>query len=53
MLLVDQISSSRNENRSPSERNVTATIGLVVHAAGNFIVNLITFVHLQICPYVL
>nr|XP_023019990.1 zinc transporter ZIP9-B isoform X1 [Leptinotarsa decemlineata]XP_023019991.1 zinc transporter ZIP9-B isoform X2 [Leptinotarsa decemlineata] len=35
MLLVDQISQSRNENLNPSERNVTATIGLVVHAAAD------------------
>lgn len=35
MLLVDQISQSRNENLSPSERNITATIGLVVHAAAD------------------
>lgn len=35
MLLVDQISQSRNENVNPSERNITATIGLVVHAAAD------------------
>ncbi|KAI4454781.1 solute carrier family 39 zinc transporter member 9-related [Holotrichia oblita] len=35
MLLVDQISENRNENLSPSERNITATIGLVVHAAAD------------------
>uniref|UniRef100_V5GNS7 Zinc transporter n=1 Tax=Anoplophora glabripennis TaxID=217634 RepID=V5GNS7_ANOGL len=35
MLMVDQISQSRNENLSPSERNITATIGLVVHAAAD------------------
>ncbi|KAJ8939348.1 hypothetical protein NQ318_005709 [Aromia moschata] len=35
MLLVDQISQRRNENLNPSERNVTATIGLVVHAAAD------------------
>jgi zinc transporter 9 len=35
MLMVDQISQSRNENVSPSERNITATIGLVVHAAAD------------------
>lgn len=37
MLLVDQISVNRNASKNPSERNITATIGLVVHAAGNFI----------------
>ncbi|KAG5865798.1 hypothetical protein JTB14_008024 [Gonioctena quinquepunctata] len=35
MLLVDQISQSRNENLNPSERNITATVGLVVHAAAD------------------
>lgn len=35
MLLVDQISENRNENLNPSERNITATIGLVVHAAAD------------------
>ncbi|XP_057654688.1 zinc transporter ZIP9 [Diorhabda carinulata] len=35
MLLVDQISQSKNENLNPSERNSTATIGLVVHAAAD------------------
>ncbi|KAJ8917280.1 hypothetical protein NQ315_002297 [Exocentrus adspersus] len=35
MLMVDQISQARNENLSPSERNITATIGLVVHAAAD------------------
>lgn len=35
MLLVDQISQSRNETLNPSERNVTATVGLVVHAAAD------------------
>ncbi|CAH2007494.1 unnamed protein product [Acanthoscelides obtectus] len=35
MLMVDQISQSRNENLSPSDRNITATIGLVVHAAAD------------------
>lgn len=34
MLLVDQISINRNASKNPSERNITATIGLVVHAAG-------------------
>lgn len=35
MLLVDQISQGRNESLSPAERNVTATVGLVVHAAAD------------------
>ncbi|KAJ8982053.1 hypothetical protein NQ317_001748 [Molorchus minor] len=35
MLLVDQVSQKRNENLNPSERNITATIGLVVHAAAD------------------
>lgn len=34
MLLVDQISARRNQATNPAERNVTATVGLVVHAAG-------------------
>lgn len=29
------MSQSRNENLTPSERNITATIGLVVHAAAD------------------
>ncbi|CAG9861482.1 unnamed protein product [Phyllotreta striolata] len=33
MLLVDQISQSKNEHVNVADRNVTATIGLVVHAA--------------------
>ena len=37
MMLVDQISTRHNEGVPHSERNVTATIGLVVHAAGLFI----------------
>lgn len=37
MLLVDQISISRNANKNPADRNITATIGLVVHAAGEFL----------------
>lgn len=37
MLLVDQISINRNASKNPSERNITATIGLVVHAAGKYI----------------
>ncbi|XP_022902820.1 zinc transporter ZIP9 [Onthophagus taurus] len=35
MLLVDQISQNRNEHLNPSERNITATVGLVVHAAAD------------------
>ncbi|CAH1118631.1 unnamed protein product [Phaedon cochleariae] len=35
MLLVDQISQSRNEHLNPSDRNITATVGLVVHAAAD------------------
>ncbi|KAJ3652226.1 hypothetical protein Zmor_018208 [Zophobas morio] len=35
MLMVDQISQSKNENLNPSERNITATIGLIVHAAAD------------------
>lgn len=33
MMLVDQISSRRSEGVAP-DKNLTATIGLVVHAAG-------------------
>lgn len=33
MMLVDQISQKRNINRNSTEKNITATIGLVVHAA--------------------
>ncbi|KAF5283111.1 hypothetical protein FQA39_LY17418 [Lamprigera yunnana] len=35
MLLVEQVSQSRNEAVNPAERNVTATVGLVVHAAAD------------------
>lgn len=35
MLLVDQISQSKNENLNPQEKNITATIGLIVHAAAD------------------
>lgn len=35
MLLVEQVSQSRNESLNPAERNVTATVGLVVHAAAD------------------
>ncbi|XP_066148852.1 zinc transporter ZIP9 isoform X1 [Euwallacea fornicatus] len=35
MLVVDQITQSKNENLSPSERNITTTVGLVVHAAAD------------------
>nr|CAI5832117.1 unnamed protein product [Callosobruchus analis] len=34
-MYIFQISQSRNENLSPSDRNITATIGLVVHAAAD------------------
>lgn len=30
-----KISQSRNENLNPADRNITATIGLVVHAAAD------------------
>ncbi|XP_026331089.1 zinc transporter ZIP9-like, partial [Hyposmocoma kahamanoa] len=33
MLLVDQLSSRYNDQSNPIEKNVTATVGLVVHAA--------------------
>lgn len=33
MMLVDQVSSRRSEGVAP-DKNLTATIGLVVHAAG-------------------
>ncbi|CAG9794382.1 unnamed protein product [Diatraea saccharalis] len=36
MLLVDQMSSRFNDSTNPVEKNVTATVGLVVHAAGMF-----------------
>ncbi|XP_041970849.1 zinc transporter ZIP9 [Aricia agestis] len=35
MLLVDQMSSRFNDSSNPTERNVTATVGLVVHAAAD------------------
>lgn len=35
MLLVDQISARRNQATNPADRNVTATVGLVVHAAAD------------------
>ncbi|XP_004925979.1 zinc transporter ZIP9 [Bombyx mori] len=35
MLLVDQMSSRYNDSSNPIERNVTATVGLVVHAAAD------------------
>lgn len=38
MLLVDHVSSTMNDSAVPAERNVTATIGLVVHAAGTPII---------------
>ncbi len=35
MMLVDQISTRRNEGLNASQANSTATIGLVVHAAAD------------------
>ncbi|CAG9794381.1 unnamed protein product [Diatraea saccharalis] len=35
MLLVDQMSSRFNDSTNPVEKNVTATVGLVVHAAAD------------------
>ncbi|XP_059048542.1 zinc transporter ZIP9-like [Achroia grisella] len=35
MLLVDQVSTRYNESSNPVEKNVTATVGLVVHAAAD------------------
>ncbi|KAI5640086.1 ZIP zinc transporter domain-containing protein [Phthorimaea operculella] len=35
MLLVDQLSSRYNDQSNPIEKNVTATVGLVVHAAAD------------------
>ncbi|CAK1546376.1 unnamed protein product [Leptosia nina] len=35
MLLVDQLSSRYNGSSNPVEKNVTATVGLVVHAAAD------------------
>ncbi|XP_045487241.1 zinc transporter ZIP9 [Pieris rapae] len=35
MLLVDQLSTRYNGSTNPLERNVTATVGLVVHAAAD------------------
>lgn len=35
MMIVDQISSKRNNDSFSSDRNSTATIGLVVHAAAD------------------
>ncbi|XP_048487847.1 zinc transporter ZIP9 isoform X2 [Plutella xylostella] len=35
MLLVDQVSSRHTDSSNPVEKNVTATIGLVVHAAAD------------------
>ncbi|KAI8433271.1 hypothetical protein MSG28_015340 [Choristoneura fumiferana] len=35
MLLVDQLSSRYNDATNPLERNMTATVGLVVHAAAD------------------
>nr|XP_026483436.1 zinc transporter ZIP9 isoform X2 [Vanessa tameamea] len=35
MLIVDQMSSKYNETSNPTEKNITATVGLVVHAAAD------------------
>ncbi|XP_061381469.1 zinc transporter ZIP9 isoform X2 [Danaus plexippus] len=35
MLLVDQMSARYNDASNPTEKNVTATVGLVVHAAAD------------------
>ncbi|CAH0712994.1 unnamed protein product, partial [Brenthis ino] len=35
MLLVDQLSSRYNDAGNPTEKNITATVGLVVHAAAD------------------
>ncbi|CAH2056209.1 unnamed protein product, partial [Iphiclides podalirius] len=35
MLLVDQLSSRYNDATNPTEKNITATVGLVVHAAAD------------------
>ncbi|KAM3955189.1 zinc transporter ZIP9-like [Aphomia sociella] len=35
MLLVDQVSTRYNDSSNPVEKNVTATVGLVVHAAAD------------------
>ncbi|KAM7346867.1 zinc/iron regulated transporter-related protein 102B [Cochliomyia hominivorax] len=35
MMLVDQISQKRQKNSSPNDKNITATLGLVVHAAAD------------------
>ncbi|XP_037819906.1 zinc transporter ZIP9 [Lucilia sericata] len=35
MMLVDQISQKRQKESSPSDKNITATLGLVVHAAAD------------------
>ncbi|KPJ17349.1 Zinc transporter ZIP9-B [Papilio machaon] len=35
MLLVDQLSSRYNDTTNPTEKNITATVGLVVHAAAD------------------
>lgn len=36
MILVDQLSQKHGSNTSSDEKNITATIGLVVHAAGKY-----------------
>ncbi|XP_060808983.1 zinc transporter ZIP9 [Amyelois transitella] len=35
MLLVDQVSTRYNDSSNPTEKSVTATVGLVVHAAAD------------------
>lgn len=35
MLIVDQMSSKYNDASNPTEKNITATVGLVVHAAAD------------------
>ncbi|CAH0404510.1 unnamed protein product [Chilo suppressalis] len=35
MLLIDQVSTRFNDSSNPVEKNVTATVGLVVHAAAD------------------
>jgi len=35
MMLVDQISQRKTNNGSENDKNITATLGLVVHAAGD------------------
>lgn len=35
MMLVDQVSQKRQKESSPNDKNITATLGLVVHAAAD------------------